>query len=39
MTNLPNSEQSSKGKFKTHKYKTDKISKQPKNWENRNDPD
>ena len=30
--------QSSKGKGNTHKY-TDKISQQPENWENRNDPD
>jgi hypothetical protein len=32
-TILPNSEQSSKGKVKT-----DKISQQPENCENRNDP-
>jgi hypothetical protein len=39
ITKLPNSEQSYKGKVKTHKYITDKISQQPKNCENRNDPD
>ena len=39
ITKLPNSEQSSKGKDKTHKYITDKISQQPENCENRNDPD
>ena len=33
ITKLPNSEQSSKGKVKT-----DKISQQPENCENRNDP-
>jgi hypothetical protein len=37
ITKLPNSEQSYKGKVKTHK--TDKISQQPENCENRNDPD
>jgi len=36
--NLPNSEQSYKGKVKTHKL-TDKISQQPENCENRNDPE
>jgi hypothetical protein len=39
ITKLPNSEQSYKGKVKTHNYKTDKISQQPENCENRNDPD
>ena len=40
ITKLPNSKQSSKGTVKTHKYiQTDKISQQPENWENRNDPD
>ena len=42
ITKLPNSEQSYKGKVKTYKYKciyTDKISQQPENCENRNDPD
>ena len=34
ITKLPNSEQSNKGKVKT-----DKISQQPENCENRNDPD
>ena len=38
ITKLPNIEQSSKGKDKTHKS-TDKISQQPENWENRNGPD
>ena len=38
ITTLPNTEQSSKGKGKTHKS-TDKISQQPENWENRNGPD
>jgi hypothetical protein len=38
IANLPNTEQSSKGKGKTHKS-TDKISQQPKNWKNRNGPD
>ena len=36
---LPSSEQSSKGKRKTISTQTDKISQQPENWENRNDPD
>ena len=31
-------EQSSKGKGKTHKS-TDKISQQPENWKNRKSPD
>jgi hypothetical protein len=39
ITKLPNSEQSYKGKVKTHKYITDKISQQPENCENRKDPD
>ena len=42
ITKLPNSEQSYKGKVKTHNYinrQTDKISQQPENCENRNDPD
>ena len=34
ITKLPNSEQSYKGKVKTHKYIN---SQQPENWENRND--
>jgi hypothetical protein len=38
ITKLPNSEQSNKGKVKTHKY-IDKISQQPETCENRNDPD
>ena len=38
ITKLPKTEQSSKGKGKTHKS-TDKISQQPENWENRNGPD
>jgi len=33
---LPNTEQSSKGKVKTHKS-INKICQQPENWENRND--
>ena len=36
---LPNSEQSYKGKVKTHKYINRQISQQPENCENRNDPD
>ena len=39
ITKLPNSEQSYKGKVKTHNIYTDKISQQPENCENRNDPD
>ena len=39
ITKLPNSEQSYKGKVKTHKYINRQISQQPENWENRNDPD
>ena len=40
ITKLPNSKQSSKGKVKTHKYiNRQKISQQPENCENRNDPD
>ena len=36
ITKLPNSEQSYKGKVKTHNYKN---SQQPETCENRNDPD
>ena len=36
ISKLPNSEQSYKGKVKTHKYIT---RQQPENCENRNDPD
>jgi hypothetical protein len=36
---LQNSEQSYKGKVKTHKYINRQISQQPENCENRNDPD
>ena len=39
ITKLPNSEQSYKGKVKTHNYINSKISQQPENCENRNDPD
>ena len=41
ITKLPNSEQSYKGKVKTHKYMyiNRQISQQPENCENRNDPD
>ena len=39
ITKLPNSEQSSKGKVNTQSIKTDKISQQPENCENRNGPD
>jgi hypothetical protein len=39
ITKLPNSEQSYKGKVKTHKYINRQISQQPENCENRNDPD
>ena len=39
MTKLPNSKQSSKGKGNLINTQTDKISQQPENWENRNDPD
>ena len=35
----PNSEQSYKGKVKTHNYINRQISQQPENCENRNDPD
>jgi len=38
ITKLPNTEQSFKGKGKYCKSKTDKISQQPENWENRNSP-
>jgi hypothetical protein len=34
---LPNSEQSYKGKVKTHNYINRQISQQPENCENRND--
>ena len=40
MTKLPKSEQSYKGKVKTHiKYINRQISQQPENCENRNDRD
>ena len=41
ITKLPNSEQSYKGKVKTHKYinRQNQSGKQPENCENRNDPD
>jgi hypothetical protein len=39
ITKLPNSEQSYKGKVKTHKYINRQISQQPENCENCNDPD
>jgi hypothetical protein len=39
ITQLPNSEQSYKGKVKTHKYINRQISQQTENCENRNDPD
>ena len=39
ITKLPNSEQFYKGKVKTHKYQTDKISQQPEKCENCYDPD
>jgi hypothetical protein len=39
ITKLPNSEQSYKGKVKTHKYINRQSSQQPENCENRNDPD
>ena len=38
ITNLPNTEQSSKVKGKTHTTTTVRISQQPQNWENRNGP-
>jgi hypothetical protein len=38
-TIIPNTEQSSKGKGKTHKSTNRQISQQPENWENRNGPD
>jgi hypothetical protein len=38
ITKSPNTEQSSKGKGKTHKS-TDKMSQKPENWENPNGPD
>ena len=39
ITKLPNSEQSSKGKVKTHKYINRQNQSTTENWENRNDPD
>jgi len=39
ITKLPNSEQSSKGKGKTHKYRNRQNQSTTENWENRNDPD
>ena len=39
ITKLPNSEQSYKGKVKTHKYINRQNSQLPENCENRNDPD
>jgi hypothetical protein len=39
ITKLPNTEQSSKGKGKTHKSTNRQISQQPENWENRNVPE
>ena len=39
ITKFPNSEQSYKGKVKTHKFLNRQISQQPENCENRNDPD
>jgi hypothetical protein len=39
ITKLPNTEQSSKGKGKTHKSTNRQSSQQPENCENRNDPD
>jgi hypothetical protein len=39
ITKLPNSEQSYKGKVKTHNYINRQISQQPENCENSNDPD
>jgi hypothetical protein len=39
LTKLPNSEQSSKGKVKTHKYINRQNQSTTENWENRNDPD
>ena len=38
ITKLPNSEQSYKGKVKTHNY-INRLNQQPENCENRNDPD
>ena len=38
ITKLPNSEQSSKGKVKTHKYINRKNQSTTENYENRNDP-
>jgi hypothetical protein len=39
ITKLSNSEKSYKGKVKLISIQTDKISQQPENCENRNDPD
>ena len=39
ITNLPNSEQSYKGKVKTHKYINRQNQSTTENCENRNDPD
>ena len=39
ITKLPNSEQSNKGKVKTHKYIYRQNQSTTKNYENRNDPD
>jgi hypothetical protein len=39
ITKSQNTEQSSKGKGKTHKSTNRQISQQPENWENRNGPD
>jgi hypothetical protein len=38
ITKLPNSEQYYKGKVKTYNYINRKISQQPENCENRNEP-
>jgi hypothetical protein len=39
ITKLPNSEQSDKGKVKTHKYINKQIQSTTENCENHNDPD
>jgi hypothetical protein len=39
ITKLPNTEQSNKGKAKTHKYINRQNQSKPENCENRNDPD
>ena len=39
ITNLPNSEQSNKGKVKTHKFINRQNQSTTENCENRNDPD